>query len=123
GDFTLTTAPNIASIQPSAQEATSVAGHARVHFPELDGVRGIAILLVLLFHSARHVFAVGWVGVDLFFVLSGFLISLGLQKTAGGPRYFRNFYTKRALRIWPIYYLLLAYVFVLAPAFGSAKAP
>src|SRR5258708_867781 len=79
------------------------------HVPELDGVRGFAIVAVLLFHSMRHAFSIGWVGVDLFFVLSGFLITLGLVRTAGEPHYFRNFYTKRALRIWPLYYLILLY--------------
>jgi len=90
------------------------------HVPELDGLRGIAILLVLLFHSAQHVFAFGWMGVDLFFVLSGFLISSGLLRCVGRPHFFRDFYVKRALRIWPIYFLLLGVVFIaLPPLLGS----
>jgi peptidoglycan/LPS O-acetylase OafA/YrhL len=99
-------------------------GIASAHIPELDGIRGIAILLVLLFHGAKPIFGFGWMGVDLFFVLSGFLITLGLLKTAGRPHYFRDFYVKRALRIWPLYYLLLAYVFILLPVIHpAAPAP
>lgn len=88
---------------------------ARV-IPELDGVRGVAILLVLLFHLKRHlavyfpvprIFApleIGWSGVDLFFVLSGFLITSILLRTKDAPDYFRSFYARRMLRIFPLYY-------------------
>lgn len=93
------------------------------HVPELDGLRGIAILLVLLFHSAQHVFAFGWMGVDLFFVLSGFLISAGLLRSVGRPHFFRDFYVKRALRIWPIYLLLLAVAFIALPALLGIDEP
>jgi peptidoglycan/LPS O-acetylase OafA/YrhL len=75
------------------------------HIPALDGVRGVAIGLVLLFHN----FTVPglWLGVDLFFVLSGFLITRILLRTRGEPGYYRSFYIRRALRIAPAYYLLL----------------
>jgi peptidoglycan/LPS O-acetylase OafA/YrhL len=89
---------------------------------ELDGVRGIAILLVLIFHlfsssvtqavPARSLLAgpidLAWCGVDLFFVLSGFLITGVLLDTKGAQNYFRAFYWRRALRILPLYYLVLA---------------
>jgi len=83
---------------------------------QLDGLRGIAILLVLWAHS-WEAFQVsdrkfGWIGVDLFFVLSGFLITGLLLETKGAPHYFRNFYARRGLRIWPLYYLVIAFIFV-----------
>ena len=92
---------------------------APVRWPELDGLRGLAILLVIphnvhLYHHAQGLFRgsamlanVGWVGVQLFFVLSGFLITHNLLLTRGAGNYFRSFYARRALRILPLYYLML----------------
>ena len=91
--------------------------------PELDGIRGLAILLVLLFHLKRHLAAyfqvprifapleIGWSGVDLFFVLSGFLITSILLRTKGSPNYFRAFYARRLLRIFPLYYAAVFFFF------------
>ena len=89
--------------------------------PELDGIRGLAILLVLVYHA--FVFAkpapgswlaypvrmagFGWSGVDLFFVLSGFLIGGILMDQRGAPAYYRAFYTRRLCRIFPLYFLVL----------------
>ena len=101
------------------------------HVPTLDGIRGIAILLVLATHSARPVETSsgsawrwimsaaqsGWLGVDVFFALSGFLISGILLDSAGQPHYFRNFFARRALRIFPLYYATLAFYFVVVPIF------
>ncbi len=91
------------------------------HLPALDGIRGIAIALVLIHHffsfksSPRLSMRLAgdltqslWVGVDLFFVLSGFLLTrilLNAPKTKG---YFYNFYARRFLRIAPLYFLVLA---------------
>ena len=92
--------------------------------PELDGVRGVAVLLVMLCHSGMiqpmplpkdanllllpGLLELGWSGVDLFFVLSGFLITGILLDTRGSNNYFSSFYARRALRIFPLY---LFYVF------------
>jgi peptidoglycan/LPS O-acetylase OafA/YrhL len=88
--------------------------------PELDGLRGLAILAVVLYHCGymqlertrlRGAVAWGWVGVILFFVLSGFLITSILLGTRDKPHYFHNFHARRALRIWPVYLLVLAVVY------------
>jgi peptidoglycan/LPS O-acetylase OafA/YrhL len=86
------------------------------HIRELDGLRAIAVLLVFLNHFAptvsiprlQIIYEVGWIGVDIFFVLSGFLITGVLLAARDSPGYYRNFYIRRALRIFPLYYALLA---------------
>lgn len=84
------------------------------HIKPLDGLRGMAIILVIFFHNFDHFFlsGLGWVGVDLFFVLSGFLITRILLNSKIQPRYFTNFYIKRILRIFPLYYLFVIGCFV-----------
>jgi peptidoglycan/LPS O-acetylase OafA/YrhL len=94
--------------------------------PGLDALRGIAVLAVLLYHGLywdmpghggesatleklSHVFVFGWLGVNLFFVLSGFLITGILLDTRGRPHYAKNFYVRRALRILPLYIVTLAW--------------
>jgi peptidoglycan/LPS O-acetylase OafA/YrhL len=91
--------------------------------PQLDAIRGVAIVLVILhnqssvFPSLRleRLFANGWMGVDLFFVLSGFLITGILVDARQSEGYFKNFYVRRCLRIWPLYASLLVFMFVLVP--------
>ena len=106
--------------------------NASGRIPELDGLRGVAILSVLVWHYfyfhpaaghhpvglARQLYvhfeqflALGWSGVDLFFVLSGFLIGGILLNARNSPSYFRTFYLRRFFRIVPIYYAwLVAYL-------------
>lgn len=93
---------------------------SKKHIDSLDGWRGIAILLVFLFHYLPHnlhspfliVASLGWSGVDLFFVLSGFLITGILLDTRGSSNYFKAFYARRALRLFPVYFLAIAIVIV-----------
>ena len=91
------------------------------HTPALDGIRGIAIILILIDHLLGSNSSTGsrlfdilaairqstWVGVNIFFVLSGFLITGILWDTLHKPNFFRNFYARRALRIFPLYYTFL----------------
>jgi peptidoglycan/LPS O-acetylase OafA/YrhL len=94
--------------------------------PELDGLRGLGILAVVLYHcdyrqlehTSLHGFVIwGWTGVDLFFALSGFLITANLLEAREKPRYFHNFHARRLLRIWPLYLLVLAVCYLNAPWF------
>lgn len=93
----------------------------------LDGIRGLAIILVLLHHfegcvppsnivigSLKATFNFGWAGVDLFFALSGFLITGILLDTREANNYFGAFYARRVLRIFPLYYLVLTLILVAA---------
>lgn len=105
--------------------------------PELDGLRGVAILLVVSFHylnnqlteSASSLGKIigkatgfGWIGVDLFFVLSGFLIGNIILRYGHSGSFFKAFYIKRILRIIPNYFLLIFIFLVIAalPYFSNA---
>jgi peptidoglycan/LPS O-acetylase OafA/YrhL len=108
--------------------------------PELDGIRGLAILLVVAWHYAGvpllslpnplaqlagRSLRLMWSGVDLFFVLSGFLIGGILLDRRMAPRYFQAFYARRFCRILPLYFLYLGSFFLLAaaaPAFTASPA-
>jgi peptidoglycan/LPS O-acetylase OafA/YrhL len=103
------------------------------HVPVLDGLRGLAILMVLVAHFSGEslldryyphlgpvltkVALMGLMGVDLFFVLSGFLITGILLDSRGRHGYFKNFYVRRFLRIFPLYYFVLVVVFFVGPHF------
>lgn len=106
-----------------------------VHIRELDGLRGIAALMVFFHHLCYvsidpahwgflirllyHVSSMGYAGVDVFFVLSGFLITSLLIEDRGAPAYYHNFYWKRALRILPLYAVCLLGVFLFVPGSGG----
>jgi peptidoglycan/LPS O-acetylase OafA/YrhL len=121
----------LANISKQSITTRAADGHA---LPGLDGLRGIAILLVMFFHLAQmkpassvdsifyKLTAYGWSGVDLFFVLSGFLITGILVDAKGTENYFRNFYARRALRILPLYYGFFAALLLLSPLVGGQKA-
>jgi peptidoglycan/LPS O-acetylase OafA/YrhL len=112
--------PSLAAGDVSAWAAATVTTTER-HIPALDGTRGIAVILVMAFHLWRSpVTALGWSGVDLFFVLSGFLITGILWDSRLEPERGRSFYIRRALRILPLYYGVLIAVFVVRPALGWA---
>jgi peptidoglycan/LPS O-acetylase OafA/YrhL len=93
----------------------TVSRTANSRLPELDGLRAIAILLVLFSHhlttipveAVRQLAAAGWVGVDLFFVLSGFLIGGILLDQRAASNYYQVFYLRRFFRIVPLYALLV----------------
>ncbi len=86
----------------------------RQYFPALDGLRCVAILIVLIAHSRIGLLRVGGVGVDIFFVLSGFLITSILlsEHDRFGSINYRNFYARRFLRLLPCMVLVIAFVAV-----------
>lgn len=94
-------------------------GPAGDHLPGLDGLRAVAIATVFGFHLGLPGMSLGWVGVQLFFVISGFLITGILLRSRDRAFYFRNFYVRRTLRIFPIYYVLIALYFVAAGLEGD----
>lgn len=123
------------SLNTHPMTPTAPPTHGR-HMPALDGLRGLAVGLVLFqhfFHGVDKgpafadsvVFGLAsrsWMGVDLFFVLSGFLITGILWDQKGSERYFKNFYARRALRIFPAYYALLALAYFGLPLLGHPAA-
>jgi len=105
------------------------------HISILDGIRGLAVALVMVHHFFaasmpadtgfdRAVFGIahtGWCGVDMFFVLSGYLITGILFRTKDNAHYFRSFYARRTVRIFPLYYVTLFIFFVVMPRTGHPE--
>ena len=109
-----------------------------IRLRELDSLRGIAIILVMTGHISKRALYfsqnevlhfitqltyVGWVGVDIFFVLSGFLITSILLRTREEKDYFKNFYVRRVLRIFPLYFVFLAVFIILCPLLDPGYLP
>jgi peptidoglycan/LPS O-acetylase OafA/YrhL len=117
----------VGAVHPSARDSRVAA---------LDGLRGLAILLVIAHNAGSAIgpldgivlklWAVisnaGWAGVQLFFALSGFLITRILLNAKGGPGLMRSFYARRVLRIVPLYYVVLAFTFFVAPHIHALHA-
>ena len=101
----------------------------KTRFPALDGVRALAVMMVWLNHfgggehggrvlnALNDIRARGWIGVDVFFVLSGFLITGILYDTRNDSKFFLRFFARRAVRIFPVFYLVIAILLLLTPIF------
>ena len=116
----------------SAAVAIEMHQRSLTRIAELDGIRGIAILLVFAVHLGvpacppgilQKALGMGWVGVDLFFVLSGFLITGILLDSKNSSNYFSRFYLRRVFRIFPIYYAFIILFFHFAPLIEHATGP
>ena len=95
---------------PVGRPAFDPAATTMPRIAELDAIRALAALAILLFHLDPPRFYPGWSGVDLFFVLSGYLITAIILNDGRSERFLPRFYMRRTLRIWPIYYLTLLIV-------------
>lgn len=124
-------------VPPAGNDAvTTRTLSAAVHFPGLNGIRAIAALIVLVFHIDQYFEILGLprlgyhdtgmaqYGVVLFFVLSGYLITFLLleEKKQFTAINYRSFYLRRILRIWPLYYIIIFCVAVLAAVYPQAYA-
>jgi peptidoglycan/LPS O-acetylase OafA/YrhL len=121
---------NAAAANPESHKPEYAVGGRRRHFyPQLDGLRAAAVLLVLMNHMTDlhlpaplgYLATLGWIGVDAFFVLSGFLITTILLSYAPGIRAFGVFVLRRTMRTWPLYFavLLAAYLTIRHDFAGS----
>jgi peptidoglycan/LPS O-acetylase OafA/YrhL len=95
--------------------ATLDAGVMSGRVLELDALRGLACLAILFHHFKPHLLPFGWAAVDLFFVLSGYLITAIILKNGRQKHFLYHFYMRRGLRIWPIYYLTVLTIAAVSP--------
>jgi peptidoglycan/LPS O-acetylase OafA/YrhL len=97
------------------RESHASGAQAEGWYPGLDGVRGVAVFLVFTIHYVPRLMGyIGWAGVIIFFVLSGFLITGGLYDNRNEAHRFRNFYIRRTLRIFPLFYFVWLCIFITA---------
>jgi len=107
------TTPSYAATVASGSDLPATKPANNTYFPALDGLRALAFLMVFAQHYLQVPY--GWTGVDVFFVLSGFLITGILYDTREQPHRVRNFYVRRTLRIFPLYYGIMLLLVVSYP--------
>ena len=107
--------PTAVTVGRVGDTAAVEASQADERIVELDGLRGLACLLVLVYHIMPHRIPLGWAAVDLFFVLSGYLITSIVLRFSQEDHFLFHFYMRRGLRIWPVYFLTVLMVAVAVP--------
>src|ERR1700677_1964341 len=130
--WTRTFVSHLSILMPVMEPPAKAQSSSRI--PELDGVRGVAILLVVICHYfggdthgppnfpfslVKDVVSLFWCGVDLFFVLSGFLIGGILMDQRNSAGYFKTFYVRRVCRILPLYFAWIALFFLVIAVLGA----
>jgi len=122
-------------LHPTKQREKFAPIDFKQRFPALDGIRALAVLMVFADHFGggahggkilqlvNEIRGYGWVGVDIFFVLSGFLITGILYDTRHDSRFFQRFFARRSLRIFPVFYLVVAVCLALTPIFHYVWRP
>lgn len=121
----LVTKTPTADVQESAHACQASAVSSNAYRPEIDSLRAVAVIAVLLSHwLPGFAYLVNWglAGVYLFFVISGYVITRGLlseQARSNGRIDVRKFFLRRAIRIWPIYFLTIAFIYFVWPGFTS----
>ena len=116
---------NMAKLKSEIPEMTAGVSPGEIfrgHIPELDGLRAVGMAIVLLNHTWSqdmsiliwHLKLKAWIAMDSFFVLSGFLIAGILLDTRSNPDYYRSYYIRRSLRIFPLYYCVISFLTLVA---------
>lgn len=113
----------ISSFRGKPEEGETSGRGPLEHLPTLDGLRGVAVLMVVFYHylpragggGLFRIGSFGWAGVDIFFVLSGFLITTILFRQRTLPHALPNFYVRRVLRLFPLFYVLAGLMLLLTP--------